>query len=490
MRDVGEWGMGIRPFNAVLIGTYELGRQPFGLASAAAWLRRTGAIVTCLDLAVEELRDEAISAADLVAFHVPMHTATRLAAPLAARVRALNAQAHLCFFGLYAPVNERFLRGLGAGTILGGEFESGLASLVERLRGGAPPEPHAQPEPVIALAKQAFLVPDRTGLPALARYAYLDCGDGLQRTVGYTEASRGCKHLCRHCPVVPVYGGAFRVVQAAVVLEDVAQQVVAGARHITFGDPDFFNGPGHALRIVRELHRRFPDLTYDVTIKIEHLLKEAQHLPLLRETGCVLITSAVEAIDETILAIFDKRHTRADFVRALALCRDAGIALNPTFVSFTPWTTLAGYRDLLALIAALGLVESMAPVQYAIRLLIPEGSRLLELPQVQELVGTFDEPALCYPWRHPDPRVDDLYGAVREIVRRGSTAGADRRTIFEEVRALAEAAAGTPDSPVGMPVAVRSDRHRAAALGRGRPAARGSDGIVATVPRLSEAWYC
>src|SRR6185437_2737087 len=200
----------------------------------------------------------------------------------------------------------------------------------------------------------------------------------------------------------PVYGGIFRVVQAEVVLEDVAQQVAAGARHITFGDPDFFNGPGHAMRIVEALYQRFPDLTYDVTIKIEHLLKHARFIPTLRETGCVLITSAVEAVDETILAIFDKRHTRADFARAVTLCREAGIALNPTFVTFTPWTTLAGYLDLLAVIESLGLVENVAPVQYAIRLLIPEGSRLLELDQVRRLVGTFDKAALCYPWAHPD----------------------------------------------------------------------------------------
>src|SRR6185437_6253962 len=208
------------PIKVVLIATYELGRQPFGMASAAAWLRRAGALVTCLDLAVEQVREEAVVEADLVAFHVPMHTATRLAVPLAARTRELNPKAHLCFFGLYAPMNEPYLRGLGAGTILGGEFEAGLAALVARLREGAALNP--RPGPAISLAKQVFLVPDRSGLPELSRYAYLDQGAGRRRIVGYTEASRGCKHLCRHCPVVPVYGGIFRVVQAEVVLEDVA----------------------------------------------------------------------------------------------------------------------------------------------------------------------------------------------------------------------------------------------------------------------------
>ena len=466
----------------MLIATYELGRQPFGMASAAAWLRRAGALVTCLDLAVEQVREEAVVEADLVAFHVPMHTATRLAVPLAARTRELNPKAHLCFFGLYAPMNEPYLRGLGAGTILGGEFEAGLAALVARLREGAALNP--RPGPAISLAKQVFLVPDRSGLPELSRYAYLDQGAGRRRIVGYTEASRGCKHLCRHCPVVPVYGGIFRVVQAEVVLEDVAQQVAAGARHITFGDPDFFNGPGHAMRIVEALYQRFPDLTYDVTIKIEHLLKHARFIPTLRETGCVLITSAVEAVDETILAIFDKRHTRADFARAVTLCREAGIALNPTFVTFTPWTTLAGYLDLLAVIESLGLVENVAPVQYAIRLLIPEGSRLLELDQVRRLVGTFDKAALCYPWAHPDPRMDDLYQAVREAVRLAGAADEDRGAVFEQVRALARAAAGEPAPSRGLvETAVRETdplHGHAFAAAHSR----------APIPRLSEAWYC
>ena len=119
--------------HVVLISTYELGHQPFGLASPAAWLREAGAQVTCLDLAVERLDEQAIAAADLVAFYVPMHTATRLAASFVERVKRLNPNAHLCFYGLYAPVNEEYLRGLGAGTILGGEFEEGLVALVERL---------------------------------------------------------------------------------------------------------------------------------------------------------------------------------------------------------------------------------------------------------------------------------------------------------------------------------------------------------------------
>src|SRR5215213_9166400 len=137
----------------VLISTYELGHQPFGLASPAAWLREAGARVSCLDLSVERLDEVAIAEADLVAFYVPMHTATRLAASFVERVKRINPDAHLCFYGLYAPVNEEYLRELGAGTILGGEFEEGLVALVERLAANEMRRSplQAQPEPMISL---------------------------------------------------------------------------------------------------------------------------------------------------------------------------------------------------------------------------------------------------------------------------------------------------------------------------------------------------
>ncbi|MGC2726615.1 MAG: CUAEP/CCAEP-tail radical SAM protein, partial [Candidatus Acidiferrales bacterium] len=416
--------------NVVLISTYELGRQPFGLASPAAWLRNAGAEVTCLDLSREPFRKDPIRAADLVAFCVPMHTATRLAVQLVGTIRELNPSAHICFYGLYAPVNEAYLRKLGVGTILGGEFEQGLVDLVARLVAETNGK---QREPVISLARQKFLLPDRGGMIPLEKYARLIMPTGETRTVGYTEASRGCKHHCRHCPIVPVYNGAFRIVDRDVVLEDIRQQVEAGAQHITFGDPDFFNGPAHALTIVEALHCEFPQLTYDVTIKIEHLLQQARNLMTLRDAGCLFVTSAVESVDDAVLEMLGKHHTRADFLRAVQMFREAGLVLQPTFVAFTPWTTLEGYCELLEVIRENDLVESVAPIQLAIRLLIPTGSRLLELPEVLEMIGPFDEEALLYPWSHVDPRVDQLCEEIQRQVHADEKLKRSRAPIFENI---------------------------------------------------------
>jgi radical SAM superfamily enzyme YgiQ (UPF0313 family) len=454
----------------VLISTYELGRQPFGLASPAAWLRARGHEVACLDLSREALDEAAIRTADLIAFYVPMHTATRLGAELIAPVREMNPHAHICFYGLYAPVNEEYLRGLGVGTILGGEFEEGLASLVERLQHGATNHngEAAQPEPVISLARQKFLVPDRAGMPELAKYARVVMPGGEQRIAGSTEATRGCKHLCRHCPIVPVYNGAFRVVEREVVLADIRQQAAAGARHITFGDPDFFNGPAHALSIVEAMHREFPELSYDVTIKIEHLRKHDAHLVTLRETGCLFVISAVESVDDEVLEKFDKGHTRADFLAVAARFRELGMTLLPTFVPYTPWTTLEGYNDLLDVIAQQDLCENVAPIQLAIRLLIPAGSRLLELPDVRALVGPFDSAALIFPWKHEDARVDALCREISELVQRGEKLKLSRTEIFSHIRHAALAAAGKSELP-GLPhLQMKST----------------------PVPFLDEPWYC
>src|SRR5208282_2976912 len=293
------------------------------------WLRGRGHAVTCLDLSREPLNEQAIREAGLIAFYVPMHTATRLTLELLEPVRRINPAAHLCAYGLYAPLSAEIFHARGIASLLGGEFEQSLVDLAERLSGlSALPQIHALGSNV-SLARLRFQVPDRGGLPPLNAYAHLVLPTGEHRLVGYTEASRGCKHLCRHCPIVPVYNGVFRIVDREVVLADIRQQLAAGARHITFGDPDFFNGVGHAIPLVEALHREFPELTYDPTIKVEHLLKHAELLPTLRATGCLFIVSAVESLDDAVLLKLDKNHTRADFFRVVEQLRCAGITLQP-----------------------------------------------------------------------------------------------------------------------------------------------------------------
>jgi radical SAM superfamily enzyme YgiQ (UPF0313 family) len=484
-------------FEVVLVNPYELGRQPFALAEPAALLKRAGFAVACLDLSLQKLDPDTLRHARLVAIHVGMHTATRIAIEALPRIRALAPNAHLCVYGLYAPMNAELLRGLGAGSVLGGESELALLSLGEQLRANAarltqgatatafnqtPGRSQvdftpsgsstqggrfggAQSQPLISLDKIPFEMPDRSNLPHLARYAHLVLPDASTRVVGFTEGSRGCKHLCRHCPVVPVYQGTFRIVPAGVVMQDIRQQVSAGATHISFGDPDFFNGPTHGLRLARALHEEFPATTFDATIKIQHLVAHAEMLPELRRCGCLFITSAVEAVDDAILSLLAKNHTSRDFDRAVALTRAVGIALAPTFVAFTPWTTLDGYIALLQRLLELQLVRSVPPVQLCIRLLVPAGSYLLQLPGFQEQLMAFDARHLGYPWQHADARVDLLQRDLQQLIARSEAQRLPRREVFAAIWRMAHEAAQrcVPALP---------------------------DELGSAIPHLSEPWYC
>jgi radical SAM superfamily enzyme YgiQ (UPF0313 family) len=456
----------------LLISCYELGHQPLGAASPAGFLRRAGFAPATLDIAVDIFDDARVARARFVAVSVPMHTALRLGLRVVARVRELNPDATVCCYGLYAALNADYLLDHGADYCIGGECETPLVGLAEALEARNGHTQAVAVEGVIqrGVAAQPFLrrltfaLPVRETLPPLDKYAWLEY-QGRRRTVGYTEASRGCLHLCTHCPIPPVYDGRFFIVPEDVVLADVRNQVQAGASHITFGDPDFLNGPGHALAVARALHAEFPAVTFDITTKVEHILKRGAILPELGRLGCLFLISAVESVSDTVLTILEKNHTKADIEQALKLVRAAGIAPRPTWVAFTPWTTLGDYLDMLAFIEANGLIDHVDPVQYSIRLLVPPGSYLLHRPEMTAHLGPLDQAAFSYTWAHPDPRMDRLQKQVAALVEKDVHAGTDPGTTFYRVWSVAagrEPGAAVPALP--------PDRERA--------------------PRLSEPWFC
>jgi radical SAM superfamily enzyme YgiQ (UPF0313 family) len=432
-----------------------------------AFLERAGFRPAALDLQVEELDPDRVTRARLVALSVPMHTAMRLGLRAAERIRALNPGAALCFHGLYAPLNWRLLASAGARAVLGGECEEELVALARALERGEPVERFVQRGGGAASrARLDFPVPSRAGLPPPERYARLAEG-GAERLAGHAESTRGCKHLCRHCPIPPVYGGRFYAVPVEVVVEDVVRQAAAGVGHVTFGDPDFLNGPSHALRVARALHRRLPGLTFDFTAKVEHLVARADLLPELRACGALFAVSAVESLSDEVLARLDKGHGRADVFRAFAACREAGIALRPSLVPFTPWSTLEDYLELLEVFEREGWLPLLDPVQLSIRLLVPPGSLLLEGDGGALAPERLDEAALTWVWRHPDPRMDRLQAQVARAAEEAAAARAPAEETFDRVRQLALAAAGRPHRHVPIRI---------------------DPGVAA--PRLTESWFC
>lgn len=466
-REIGKTPVDLQPEGAVLlISCYELGHQPLNLAFPLAYLRQAGYAPVVVDTAVDQLDDASIDRARLVGISVPMHTALRLGEAIARRVRERNPTITLVFYGLYAWLNRDYLLREQADFVIGGEYEQPLLELAQSLEAGRPPSSGSLDSRQPSLGRVNFPMPERESLPAPRNYARLMMG-GLAIPAGYTETTRGCHHTCLHCPVVPVYHGRFFAIPRNVVLEDIRRQVGQGVGHITFGDPDFLNGPTHALRICREMHAEFPSLTFDMTTRIEHILQHRELFPEFAELGCVFAISAVESVSESVLEHIEKGHTRQDVVEALGVLESAGIAMRPSLLPFTPWTTLDDYLELLDFVAEHDLVSNIDPVHFSIRLLVPPDSELLKRPETSEWLGPLDETAYTYHWTHPDPRVDDLQRQVAALVERANAEEQDDVLTFSEIRALAYRMAGREQPPR----LVANDERR-------RP------------PKLSESWFC
>jgi radical SAM superfamily enzyme YgiQ (UPF0313 family) len=470
------------PGAIMLVSCYELGHQPLGIAQPMGFLEQIGFAPVGLDIAVEDLDESALRLARFVGISVPMHTALRLGVRVAELIRAKNPACHICFYGLYASLNAEYLLQRLADSVVGGEYEVPLRSLIEALdrdQAISPLEGVSSGNRVVGPSLQRVYsstvssipqpIPSRAGLPMLDHYARLE-QNGTERLAGYVEASRGCLHLCLHCPIVPVYDGRFFLVPEAVVLEDIRRQVQAGATHITFGDPDFLNGPGHSMNIVRTMHEEFPNLTFDFTAKIEHLLKRRALMPDLSAQGCLFVISAIESFSDHVLELLHKGHTGADIITALGILREAGITLRPSLVAFTPWTSLADYLHMLDMLDAHDLIDATDPVQLSIRLLIPPGSALLAKSDIQRFLGPMDQACFQYPWTHPDERMDRLHQAVTAIVEASAKEEEDAMVTFDRIRTITDTMAGRHTESMTRARTNRPDRRKP--------------------PRLTESWFC
>jgi radical SAM superfamily enzyme YgiQ (UPF0313 family) len=430
----------------LLVSTYELGRQPVHLAAPAAALRGAGHEVRTIDLAVEDFNLEDISWADGVAISVPMHTATRLADQIVAEVRSVDPDLPIALYGLYA--------GLGAARVearLEGEYEPGLLSWAA-----------GESEGGRHLGRSEFMVPDRSGLATLDRYARLE-HDGATVLAGAVEASHGCRHRCRHCPIPVVYDGRIRVVPGDKVLADIDHLVAAGAGHITFGDADFLNAPAHSLDILERAHREHPDLTFDATIKVEHILRHADLWPSLADMNLLFVVSAFESVDEFTLGVLDKGHNVADMGTAIDLTRSVGVHIRPTWLPFMPWTAPEDVADIFEFIELHRLAGATDPVQMSIKLLMPRGSLLEERPEVTPHLRGYDEEALTWRWEFAHPETEILQKDVEAIAASASDCGQEAVATLDEMRVAVSRAAGRSLAPI-----------------RSAPPA----------PRLTESWFC
>jgi radical SAM superfamily enzyme YgiQ (UPF0313 family) len=456
-----RWLRTIGFVRVLLLSTYELGHQPLHVATAASALDEAGHRVSVADLSVAPLDDGAVDAADAVAISVPMHTATRLAASVVAAIAGRRPDLPIALFGLYGAVGAS---GLGAlvDQVVVGEYEPGLVEWADGLDRGRRGEGSVR----VDLGVTKVPVPRRDGLPPLSRYTHLEVGSDHRR-VGSVEASRGCRHRCRHCPIPSVYDGRFRIVDVDTVVADVDQLVESGARHITFGDPDFFNGPAHAMKVLEAVAARHRDLSYDLTIKVEHLLRHRDLLGTLSDLGALFVVSAFETVSDRILELLDKGHTVADMAEAVSVCRAHGIDVHPSWLPFTPWTTGDDVLGIFRFLDRHELMDVTDPVQMGIRLLVPEGSLLERLPEFSRLARAYVPERLGYEWEYEDPSMDGLQRRLASMAEAAADDGSDRVATLVEMWRTVLDHQGEDITEAQIPA-----------------------GAIAGRPRLTEPWFC
>ncbi len=447
----------------LLISTYELGHQPLHVAWPAAALISAGHSVKALDLAVEPWDDHKVRWAEAVGLSVPMHTAMRLGVETARRIKATRSELPIVFYGLYAAAATDEVVGQVADRAIAGEYTAELVDWFGRLkstswRGKTPI--------TISTALSTSLVPARGLLPSLDKYVCMEHGS-VSRLAGYVEGSRGCRHRCRHCPLPSVYNGRYRIVDGESVLADIRWLTENGAQHITFGDPDFLNGPAHARRLIEAAHSEFPDITFDLTVKVEHILSHPGIWREMAGRNVLFVVSAFETVNDRVLELLDKGHTAADLSRAVGVMREAGIAVRPSWLPFTPWTQLSDLDDIFTFIADHDLMGATDPVQMGIRLLVPEGSLVLSIPGArEETLGRYDPQALGYTWESADPAVDELQRQVMALAEVGSLGEMNTRQTLHAQWSQARLVVGRP--PPSLEEVEWLDQ----------------------VPGLTESWFC
>ncbi len=388
-----------------LISTDEVGFQPLGLAAVKPFLD-PHATVSLFDTTQEEYFYDPTSA--LIAFSVPTFGAIDSAVKMAKEIRQKGYDKHIVFYNQYATVQpETFLIDAQCLVVMG-EFETVLRDITKSILDGT--DPYAvdfvysttNKYPEKKLRRTEFLAPDRSSLPALKNYAYKN-----GKLVGNIETMRGCAHGCTYCSVFAAYQKRVVKYPLEAILEDVKQLVAMGAEHITVIDADFFSTGKRGIKVIEAIHNLFPELTYDITLRLDDVIRYREFFADLKAFGCVEITSAFEFPSDQVLKEFEKKITLAEMNEGLEILRQTGIKIVPTFITYNPWMDnkqLAEFGDYLK---DTKLMEDIDEMQLKTRLLLYKGSPLLDNDTIKslELVdkGTY------YDWKHADAQVDEMY---------------------------------------------------------------------------------
>lgn len=451
--------------HVLVLSLYDLGRPPIEAFAIAEHVRRSAGndptwSAEVVDVSVENWPTERVSAADVVVLSVPMHTASRMAVEASARIRSEGSGAVIVGLGLYAHLAGSALDNAVTASFGPNELNAFARWLTQQKT----TESLALPFPGSPSVAPAM------SFVSLDRYSQLAVGDD-RRIAGALYASTGCLHRCTHCPVPVAFNGRIRLPAIDSVLADADAQIAAGALHMSFADPDFLNAPSHARRVIRALRERHPSVTFDCTVKVEHILRHSTVWPELAAAGCLFVVSALESVDNEVLKILDKGHTAAEGEQAVHVLRSAGIEIRPSLLPFTPWTTIRGIAELFAFAERCDLLDSIDPVQYSIRLLVPQGSLLATHPALLPYRGDYDDAAMTYRWTAADAAVDALQIHLAAIADAGATQDQPPRQTYARMRSAVADALGPREAQTVFTERIRF-------------------GSTEARPRMTEPWFC
>ncbi|MDA8278363.1 MAG: radical SAM protein [Actinomycetota bacterium] len=454
--------------NALLISLYDLGHQPYEILQLDAALVQAGIPSSIVDLSITE--EAELHSYDLqetyVVISVPMHTAARLALSVLDGLSGWQNNPKIILMGHYAEALATLPIPVPIAMLASGESVDSIVDFISIGNDASLPIESNSAIIKVNSTKASSRIKlinsplHRDKLPSLSRYtSYID-GEKME-LAGYVEASRGCLHLCTHCPVAATYGGRIRINSVGSVIREIENLYESGARHITFGDPDFFNAPIHSIKTLEQSNTIFPDLTFDATIKVSHILKYRDLIPKLSENNVTFIVSAFEHTSLEVLDALEKGHNTEDMVEALRIVRENGFEIRPSLLPFTPWTTLDSMVELLDFVVDQDLIDAIDPVMYSIRLLVPSTS--LTYKRFPYLFKDGRDGGLNLEWSSAITELDNLQLEISNIAE--NAGDANNLEIFSKIYAAVAATAG------------KESRDGFFSLNR-------------NVPRLTESWYC
>ena len=370
----------------LLLSFYDLGKQPKIISELYKKLDNGSNQIDIVDYSIEE-KNLTLDNYDVLGIYASMHTASVLAEQY---LRDRKLPNKLFVFGLYANVfSEMFSNFQSIHSFDSDELESLL---------------EVQLNPNYSFKHS---VPDRTILPSITDYSHIV--DGSNNLIaGSVETTYGCKHECTHCPVPIEFKGMFKTFGTEKIITDVTNQVEEGAKHISFNDPDFFNGPKHALKILQLLNEKHPSITYDSTIKVEHILKYPDYFQELKNLNMLFVISAFETTNDHVLNILQKNHSFNDLNKAVELSLENKIDIRPTWMPFSPWTEQNDLISIIKLIENYKLRETVDPIQLTIKLLVPKNSLILKRPEMKEYLLDYDPASFSYAWQYKFPNIDNI----------------------------------------------------------------------------------